>query len=145
MKEKIEPSYYAMLTAPVRYDNRLSPAAKVLFAEITALTNKNGFCYSSNKYFQDLYQVSKQTINNWLMQLEDYGYIKRHVYRAEGSKEILNRYITIFDKPIQINLNRPIQDILTDINTSNLILKPNISKKKKLKKEKRINVNPRKP
>ncbi|HLV63633.1 helix-turn-helix domain-containing protein [Galbibacter sp.] len=145
--EKLEPAYYAVLTAPVRYDKRLSPAAKILFAEITALTNKNGFCYSSNKYFQNLYQVSKQTINNWLMQLEEYGYIKRHIYRDKGSKEILNRYITVFDKPIQINLNRPIQKILTDNNTNSLILKSNNYKKKKLKKEKdkKVNANPRKP
>ena len=112
--ENKEPSYYSILPAPVRYDNRLTPNAKILYAEITSLTNKLGFCYANNKYFQTLYEVSKQTINNWLKQLEQYNYIERHIYREKGSKEILNRYITIFEKPIQINLNRPIQDILKD-------------------------------
>jgi CTP-dependent riboflavin kinase len=114
----MEPAYYAIIPANVRYDNRLTPNAKLLFGEITSLTNKHGFCYSSNRYFQSLYNVSKQTVNNWLQQLEKYGYIKRHLYREKGSKEILNRYITIFDKPIQINLNRPIQEILKENNTS---------------------------
>jgi CTP-dependent riboflavin kinase len=123
--ENKEPAYYSIIPAPVRYDKRLSSSSKILYAEITSLTNKYGFCYSNNKYFQNLYKVSKQTINNWLFQLEKYGYIKRHIYRNRGSKEILNRYITIFEKPIQINLNRPIQNILTDNNTSNLILKSN--------------------
>lgn len=130
-----EPSYYSIIPATVRYDNRLTPNAKLLFGEITSLTNKHGFCYSNNRYFQELYKVSKQTINNWLQQLEEFGYIQRHIYRCEGSKEILNRYITIFDKPIQINLNRPIQEILTDINTrfnnkSNNYLKEKKSKNK---------------
>lgn len=133
-----EPSYYSIIPAPVRYDKRLSSSSKIFYAEITSLTNKYGFCYSSNKYFQNLYKVSKQTINNWLQQLEEYGYIKRHIYREKGSKEILNRYITIFEKPIQINLNRPIQKILTDNNTSNIIVKSNNSLKKKRK------LNPRK-
>jgi len=139
--EKIEPSYYSIIPAPVRYDKRLSPAAKVLFAEITSLCNKHGFCYSQNRYFENLYQVSKQTINNWLQQLEAYGYIERHIYRNEGSKEILNRYITIFEKPMQINFNRPIQEILKD-NTTRFNTKSNNSFKKK--KPTIINANPRK-
>ncbi len=53
--QKEKPSYYSIIIAPVRYDSRLSPAAKILYAEITSLTNENGFCHASNKYFQELY------------------------------------------------------------------------------------------
>lgn len=133
--ENEKPSYYSIIIAPVRYDKRLTPSAKILYAEITSLTNANGFCHARNKYFQDLFMVSKQSINNWLQQLENYGYIQRHIYRKKGSKEILNRYITIFDKPIQINLNRPIQDILNDNNTS-INNKINTSLKEKKEKKK---------
>ena len=114
--EKIEPSYYSILPAPVRYDKRLIPNAKILYAEITSLTNQMGFCYATNRYFEELYQVSTQSINTWLQQLEKYGYIQRVIYRDRGTKEILNRYITIFEKPIQVNLNRPIQEIFKDNN-----------------------------
>ena len=137
--EKLEPSYYAILPAPIRYDKDLSPSAKILYAEITSLTNQLGFCYANNKYFENLYQVSTQSINNWLKQLEKHGYIKRHIYRDKGTKEILNRYITIFEKPMQINFNRPIKDFLKD-NNKYLILNSNNLKKKK---EKKINANPR--
>lgn len=131
-----KPTYYSIIIAPVRYDSRLSPAAKVLYAEITALTNENGFCHANNKYFEDLYNVTKQTINNWLKQLEDYGYIQRYIYREKGSKEILNRYITIFEKPIQINFNRPIQEILNDNNTRfNNKSNNSLKKKKNIKKQ----------
>ncbi|OAD45426.1 helix-turn-helix domain-containing protein [Polaribacter atrinae] len=135
--ESKEPSYYAILPAPVRYDKRLTPNAKILFSEITSLTNQLGFCYATNRYFENLYKVSTQSINFWLKQLEEFGYIKRHLYRDKGTKEILNRYITIFDKPIQVNFNRPIQDIFKD-NNKLLNNKPNNYLKKKVK------LNPRK-
>ena len=142
--EKTSPGYFAILPAEVRYDNRLCPAAKVLFAEITALSNTHKICWSQNRYFEELYQVSKQTINNWLQQLEEYGYIQRHIYRRKGSKEILNRYITIFSNPIQTNLNRPIQEILNDNNTR-INNKSNNSLKRKISvKGSTINANPRK-
>ncbi|MBA6316267.1 helix-turn-helix domain-containing protein [Cellulophaga baltica] len=142
--DKIEPSYYSILPAPVRYDKRLTPNAKILYAEITSLTNKLGFCYASNRYFEELYKVSTQSINFWLQQLEKNGYINRIIYRDKGTKEILNRYITIFEKPIQENFNRPIQEILiannkVSNNKSNYYLK-----KKSSKKTNTINANPRK-
>ncbi|RNL85391.1 helix-turn-helix domain-containing protein, partial [Sinomicrobium pectinilyticum] len=112
--QREQPSYYSILPAPVRYDKRLTPNAKILYAEITSLTNQLGFCYATNRYFEELFQVSTQSINFWLKQLEDLGYIQRHLYRDEGTKEILNRYISIFEKPIQENLNRPIQAFFKD-------------------------------
>lgn len=139
--EKSEPSYYSILPAPVRYDHRLIPNAKILYAEITSLTNQVGFCYASNRYFEDLYRVSKQSINTWLQQLEKFGYIERVIYRDKGTKEILNRYIIIFEKPIQLDLNRPIKEILND-NSKQFNTKPNILFKDKIQKIK--NVNPRK-
>ena len=42
------PSYYSIITADVRYDKSLKDKAKLLYSEITALANKNGYCYASN-------------------------------------------------------------------------------------------------
>ncbi|MBK3956922.1 alpha/beta hydrolase, partial [Staphylococcus haemolyticus] len=39
-----QPSYYSIITANVRYDNRLTDSEKLLFAEITSLSNKYGYC-----------------------------------------------------------------------------------------------------
>lgn len=141
-KKNMEPSYFAIIPANVRYDQNLNPNAKLLYGEITSLTNQLGFCYANNAYFAELYQVSKQSINNWLKTLEEHQYIKRHIYREKGSKEILNRYITIFEKPIQINLNRPIQEILRD-NSKPLNNKTNNILKRKSSKKFNQNPNPR--
>ena len=95
MKE--QPNYYATLSADVRYDNRLKPNVKLLFAEINALCNMNAECFASNKYFADLYGKEKGTISGWISQLVKYQYIKiRYKYR-EGTREISHRYIKIIN------------------------------------------------
>ena len=60
------PSYYAILPPDVRYDKQLPQGAKLLYSEITALSNKNGYCWASNDYFAKLYSVSNSTIQSWL-------------------------------------------------------------------------------
>ncbi|BBF41974.1 hypothetical protein lbkm_0654 [Lachnospiraceae bacterium KM106-2] len=97
-------SYYAIIPANIRYDNRLNANAKLLYGEITALCNEKGYCWATNDYFAKLYDVSKQSISSWLSRLENTGYIKRNIVYRDGTKEILNRYISLFDDPIQENL-----------------------------------------
>ena len=69
-------SYYAILPAYVRYDKELSSTAKLLYAEITALCNEKGYCWATNQYFSDLYNVSDRQIRNLLKVLVDKNYIK---------------------------------------------------------------------
>ena len=97
------PNYYAIIPATVRYSN-ITPNAKLLYGEITALSNKHGYCYASNAYFSSLYGVSKTSINNWINELIDNKFISREIVYAENSKEVVNRYLRIVDHPIQENL-----------------------------------------
>ena len=70
-----EASYYAIINARVRYDDRLTANAKLLYGEITALANKNGYCYATNSYFAELYKVTERTIIRLIKQLDELGYI----------------------------------------------------------------------
>ena len=74
MKES--PSYFAIIPAHIRYDHDLCPNAKLLYGELTALTQKEGYCWASNKYFAELYGVDERTITRWLTALSDKGYIE---------------------------------------------------------------------
>lgn len=69
------PTFYAVLPASVRYDNRLKAQEKILYCEITALSNVNKFCHAGNGYFSDLYGVDERTIRRWLSNLAKQGYI----------------------------------------------------------------------
>ena len=86
-----QPSYYSILTANVRYDKRLRASEKVFFSEITALSNKYGYCTASNRYFANLYEVSKDTVSTWVSDLVKLGYVKREEIRSEQTEEVIER------------------------------------------------------
>ena len=91
----MKPNYYAILTSEVRYNQNLTPNAKLLYAEITALINMNGVCFASNSYFANLYGKSKTTVSKWVSELVKEGFVEVKLTYKEGTKEIENRYITI--------------------------------------------------
>jgi len=91
-------NYYAIIPATVRYNNNLKPAEKLLYGEITALTNTKGYCYAKNRYFANLYDVTLHTVSQWISHLEKMGYIKIEMIR-NGKKEIEERRIYINDVP----------------------------------------------
>lgn len=130
--EKEKPNYYAIIPANVRYDGDLTPNAKLLYGEITALTNQKGYCWASNKYFSKLYKVSKSSISSWISQLNKKNFIKVELIYKGGSKEISHRYIKILGDPIQEISHTPIPENLKDNNT---IYNNTINKEKIYKKE----------
>lgn len=75
------PGYFAIIIAPVRYCKEIEPGAKLLYGELTALSNLNGYCWASNKYFSDLYNVEERTIQRWLESLSKKKFIKVEVER----------------------------------------------------------------
>ena len=93
--EEQQKAYYEIIPANVRYDKDLVPNAKLLYGEITALCNEKGYCWATNQYFAELYNVSDRTIKNWISQLVDKGYIQRSVEYREGTKEIEQRKLFI--------------------------------------------------
>ena len=99
------PSYYSILTANVRYDPRLKNHAdcKVLYSEITALSNKYGYCHATNKYFAKLYDRPVPTISKWINLLKDCGYLK--VVMIKDGKQIKERRIYPVSTPINVDVN----------------------------------------
>ena len=102
-------NYFAIIPSHIRYDNDLIPNAKLMFGELTALSNDKGYCYATNKYFSELYNVSKVSVSKWINQLKNKGYIK--VELVYENKEIKERkiYIVNPDEVLKINLtgNKP--------------------------------------
>lgn len=91
MDEK--PNYYAVIPANVRYDATLRANEKLLYGEITALAQKTGECWASNKYFSELYEVKPNAIATWIRHLKEREYIIVD-YEYKG-KEIDKRVIKI--------------------------------------------------
>lgn len=117
MAEASKKSYYAIIPAHVRYDTSIPANAKLLYGELTALCNAEGYCWAGNAYFADLYGVSKKSISNWITTLSKRGYISVEMKYKEGTAEILDRYIRIVPEGIEKNFHTPMEEKVKDNNT----------------------------
>lgn len=143
-----KPNYYAVIPSRIRYDDDLVPNEKLLYGEITALTNKNGECWATNKYFSELYKVHVNTVSNWIQHLKLKGYIDTKIIYKNGTKEIEKRILKINGNPINENvktyqqnygeginenvergINKNVEENNTSINNTSLIIKENIKRK----------------
>lgn len=137
MEEK--PSYYSILTADVRYNKKLNASEKLLFSEITALSNRYGYCVAGNGYFSKLYNVSDRSVTRWIKHLKECGYLEYVPIYKDNSKEIAERRlypITNSKDPLDKNvyrgrqkcpnpLDKNVEDNITSINNINISDKDN--------------------
>jgi len=101
-----QPSYYAVIPATVRYA-KISPNAKLLYGEISALANKEGCCWATNSYFSRLYEVDTRTIRRWLSELK--------------KKQFIAIVDSIADKNVRGGADKNVTRFLYINNTSNNI------------------------
>ena len=103
---ELQPSYYAVIPANVRYDKTLPPLARLMYAEITALSNQYGYCFATNKYFAELYEVTDRTVRNWIESLTEKGYIsKSYVVIGNKKRRILSinpHAVTVPGNPLEV-------------------------------------------
>lgn len=69
-------SYFAVIPAPVLFDERLTGDEKIFYALISALTNQKGFCFASDSYFAEKHKCTRRTIQNRLSKLSKYDHIR---------------------------------------------------------------------
>lgn len=67
---------WAILPARVRYDKRLPANAKLIYAEIAAKINEEGFCFCHNAYFSERLGIKRDTVSTLIKRLEDAEYIR---------------------------------------------------------------------
>ena len=82
--------YFAVIPATVLFNNELKPNEKLLYALITALSNKEGYCYASNKYLGEKLGVDHKTVSRWIANLRRYNYLVIDIIRNE-QQEIIQR------------------------------------------------------
>lgn len=92
-KEIDKPNYYSIMTAEVRYSDKISDSAKLLFSEITALSNKYGYAFPSNQFLANIYNVSISTIQRRLKELKDNNFIKVVLIRDKDDNQVLQRQL----------------------------------------------------
>lgn len=126
-----QPSYYAIIPAIVRYCKDIPMGAKLLYGEITSLSNEKGYCWAKNSYFEELYQVNKQTIIRWINELIEHKFIKKiKVDNAEYQRclAITNNRGNKNNTPSNKNDTKGVTKIILSNN------KENITRDKKIKR-----------
>lgn len=94
-KENKLPYHYTVIPAPVRFHEGLKASEKILYGDIAYLANAHGYCSAENKYFAELFNVSKFTVSVWISNLEKHGFIKTEIEYVEGTKQVSRRLIYV--------------------------------------------------
>lgn len=78
--------YYINIPSKVLHNKNLKPNSKILCGEIARLSQKDGYCYASNKYLGELLNIKEKSVSRLLKELKESGLIK--------SKEIIEYGLT---------------------------------------------------
>lgn len=88
-------NYYVVIHGQILHDNRLTPLARLIYGEISALANIQGFAWISNGKLAEKYNVKKGTISSSISKLQELGYITSKLIYKEGSKEVEQRNLYV--------------------------------------------------
>lgn len=61
---------FGQIPDKVRYNNELTFFARLIYSDILSLAKKENYCFATNKYFADLYNVSQKTVSISIKELE---------------------------------------------------------------------------
>lgn len=83
------PSYYTILPACIRLNPKIIPGAKLLWSDISVLSLRKGYCYSTNDFFARIYGVKIRTVNSWVRNLKQLELVTiTHIKMNDGKKLI---------------------------------------------------------
>lgn len=85
---------WAILPAMVRYDPKLPPNAKLIYAEIAAKINEEGYCFAHNQYFAERFKLKADTVSSLIKRLADAEYIQIDLAPQRGNYDKRRIYLT---------------------------------------------------
>lgn len=112
MERDIEPFIKLVFPTSILGDYNLTPLERLLLIYILSLCKKYGYCWATNEFFSNSFNISKQTISKSISSLSNYGYIVLEYDKKE--KNNFKRKIIISEV-----FKKRISDIQENLNTSN--------------------------
>lgn len=106
MSDENKIGYYAIIPATVLFNEKVKANEKLLYAIITVLSNKEGYCYASNAYLGKLLNAKPHTISKWVSHLRELGFLCLDIIKNDKG-EIIQRRIYTNDTPYTINRTYP--------------------------------------
>ena len=112
MSEENKIGYYAVIPATILFNKDLKANEKLLYAIITILSNKEGYCFASNAYLSNLLDAQPHTISNWISNLNKLKFVCVEIIRNDKN-EIIQRRIYPNDIPYTIKMTYPYTSNMT--------------------------------
>ena len=106
MNENNKIGYYAIIPSTILFNEKIKSNEKLLYAVITVLSNKEGYCYASNGYLARLLNAQPHTISKWVSHLKELGFVCLDIIKNDKG-EIIQRRIYPNDTPYTINKTYP--------------------------------------
>lgn len=94
MHEDRKSGQWAILPAAVRYDRKLPANAKLIYAEIAAKINEEGYCFASNAFFAERFGLKEDTVSGLVRRLADAGYIIIDLDSSRQNRDKRRIYLT---------------------------------------------------
>ena len=144
---------FGIMPHRLRKAENININAKFLFLALIELQHEKGYCYASNKYLasQELNGVSVRSIQNWLNELEENGWIQIEIIRGEKNEVIERRIYTNLNPntPHEKNFTTPHEPTFTTPHESTFTYKKNNIEKEEKENIKRkdtpVNGSPSSP
>jgi hypothetical protein len=77
---------YSIIPNYVLYNRVVKPQAKLLYGALTSLSNTKGFCKVTNGFLADLFGVTTRSIQLYISELEEQGYIQVEIIRKDNQQ-----------------------------------------------------------
>ena len=106
MNDENKIGYYAIIPATVLFNEKIKANEKLLYAVITVLSNKEGYCFASNSYLGRLLNAQPHTISKWISHLKELGVVCLDIIKNDKG-EIIQRRIYINDIPYVTKMTYP--------------------------------------
>ena len=104
-------------------DNNITPLERLLLISILSLCKQKGYCWATNEYFAELFNVRKQTISKSISSLSKNNYIELKFDNSEknNSKRIIKKSeaLTKIISGIKENMNTSVNKNLNQYNKYN--------------------------
>lgn len=104
--EENQIGYYAVIPSTVLFNKNLKANEKLLYAVITVMSNKEGYCFAQNSYLAKLFNCEPHTISNWIANLYKLKFVCVEFIKNDKN-EIIQRRIYPNDIPYVIKMTYP--------------------------------------
>lgn len=90
---------FVVITGQVHFDKNLSDKDVRIYGYISALANSKGYCYATNKYLAETFDVSEKTIQRAVSSLTSKGYLNPVIMRDSEGMVVERRLYLTFPAP----------------------------------------------